>query len=85
MPPSKVSVPSKSHIRNEKRKRARQLQAVNTEIQKNHTARIEKELIAAYHDSLTTKGELTIARNEIDRLQNIAQSAVLDSYIAQRS
>jgi hypothetical protein len=45
MPPSTVPAPSKSQIRNQKRKHARQLQSIHSTIQKNHIARIEKELV----------------------------------------
>ena len=85
MPPSDSSVPSKSQIRNEKRKRARQLQSVRSIIQKNFTDRLQKELVELTHAHKKTEAELTCVKNANDRLQFIAQSATLDSYIHKRS
>ncbi len=85
MPPSDAPAPSKSQIRNEKRKRARQLLSVRSIVQKNYTARIEKELIELTDVSKKTEGELVSVKIANDRLQSIAQSATLDAIIFKRS
>jgi hypothetical protein len=85
MPPSTVPAPSKSQIRNQKRKHARQLQSIHSTIQKNHTARIEKELVVSNDVLKKTAGELARVKNANDRLQVIAQSATLDAHIFKRS
>jgi hypothetical protein len=85
MPPSDSSVPSKSQIRNEKRKRARQLQSVRSAIQKIFTNRLQKELVDLTIAHKKSEAELTCVKNANDRLQFIAQSATLDSYIHKRS
>ena len=85
MPPSNAPIPSKSQIRNEKRKRARHLLSVKTEVLKNHISRIEKDLSSSIHSSSKTKGELAIVKLENDRLQNVSQSATLDAIIAKRT
>ena len=85
MPPSDSSVPSKSQIRNEKRKRARQLQSVRSTIQKIFTHRLQKELVELTDAHKKTVAELTCVKNANVRLQAIAQIATLDSYIHKRS
>ena len=88
MPPSDSSVPSRSQIRNEKRKRARQLQSVRSTIQKNFTDRLQKDLVELTNAHKKTEAELTcvkILKNANDRLQVIAQTATLDSYNHKRS
>uniref|UniRef100_A0A7S0MZ62 Uncharacterized protein n=1 Tax=Cryptomonas curvata TaxID=233186 RepID=A0A7S0MZ62_9CRYP len=85
MPPSDAPAVSKSQIRNEKRKRARQLLSVRSIIQKNNTARIEKELIALTDISKKTEGELARVKIANDRLQCLAQSATLDAIIFKRT
>jgi hypothetical protein len=85
MPPSDSPALSKSQIRNEKRKRARQLNSVHSILQKNHTAHIEKKLTALTDASKRTEGELASVKIANDRLQNIAQSATLDAIIFKRS
>jgi hypothetical protein len=85
MPPSNAPVHSKSQIRNEKRKRARQLQSVKTELLKNHISRIEKDLSASIHSSCQTRGELAVVKFENDHLQNVSQTATLDAIIAKRT
>jgi hypothetical protein len=85
MPPSIALTPSKSQIRNEKRKRARQLQSVKSELQKNHIARIESDLSASIHSVNKIKGEFAVVKFENDRLQNVSQTATLDAIIAKRT
>ena len=85
MPPSDVPALSKSQIRNAKKRNARHLQSVQLAIQKTHTERIEKELVASHDAAKKARGELARANLVIDRLQNIAQSATLDAYIHKRT
>ena len=85
MPPSIVPALSKSQSRNAKKKRSRQLQSVHLAIQKNHTERFEKELVALHDVAKKTKGELARATIANDRLQIIAQSATLDAHIHKRT
>jgi hypothetical protein len=85
MPPSTVVAPSKSQIRNQKRKHARQLQSIHSTIQKNHIARIEKVLVVSNDVLKKTVGELASVKNANDRLQVLAQSATLDAHIFKRS
>ena len=85
MPPSDASAPSKSHIRNEKRKRARQLQSVRSTLQKNFTNSLQTELVDLTFAHKKTEAELACVKNANDRLQNIAQSATLDAFIYKRS
>ena len=85
MPPSDSPVPSRSQIRNEKRKRARQLQSVRSTIQKIFTDRLQKDLVELTNAHKKTEAELTCVKNANDRLQVIAQTATLDSYIHKRS
>ena len=85
MPPSDSPVPSRSQIRNEKRKRARQLQSVRSTIQKIFTDRLQKDLVELTNAHKKTVAELTCVKNANDRLQVIAQTATLDSYIHKRS
>ena len=80
-----VSALSKYQIRNQKRKHARQLQSIHSTIQKNHIARIEKELVVSNDVLKKTAGELASVKNANDRLQVIAQSATLDAHIFKRS
>ena len=79
------SAPSKSHIRNEKRKRARQLQSVRSDIQKFFTNRLQKELIDLTFAHKKTEAELARVKNANDRLKVVAQSATLDAHIFKRS
>jgi hypothetical protein len=85
MPPVVNPVPSKSQSRNARKKRARQLNSVHSLIQKNHIARVEKELSDCIDASKKVQGELALAKHDISRLQNIAQSATLDAYIFKRT
>ena len=85
MPPVVDPVLSKSQSRNARRKRARQLNSVQSLIQKNHIARVEKELSERIDASKKVQGELVSAKHDISRLQNIAQSATLDAYIFKRT
>ena len=85
MPPFVSSAPSKSQIRNEKRKRARQLQSVRSTIQKSFTIRLQKELVDLTKAHKKSEAELACVKNANDHLQVIAQTATLDSYIHKRS
>ncbi len=76
-----VSALSKSQIRNQKRKHARQLQSIHSTIQKNHTACIETELVVSNDVLKKTVGELATVKIANDRVQVIAQSATLDAHI----
>jgi hypothetical protein len=82
MPPSNVS---KSQIRNEKRKRARQLLSVSSSIQKIHTSQLQHDLLDKCKELSKTKIELSSANLNINRLQHTAQSATLDAFIATRT
>jgi hypothetical protein len=85
MPPAVNPVLSKSQSRNDRKKRARLLHTVNSLIQKNHIAHIEKELSEKIEASKKVQGELALVKQDNDRLQNIAQSATLDAYIFKRT
>ena len=61
------------------------MNSVQSLIQKNHIARVEKELSERIDASKKVQGELVSAKHDISRLQNIAQSATLDAYIFKRT
>jgi hypothetical protein len=85
MPPAVIPVLSKSQARNARRKRARLLNSAQNLIQKNHIARVEQQLSDSIKASRKVQGELELATSDNSRLQNIAQTATLDSYIFKRT
>ena len=85
MPPSDAPALSKSQIRNRQRKRERQLHSSRSLVQKNHVARLEKELVVLNDAAKKTEGELACTKIANDRLQSIAQSATLDAIIFKRT
>jgi chromosome segregation ATPase len=84
MPPSDA-LPTKSQLRNERKKRQRQLRSIRDAIQKNHIDRLERELSVTQDSAKKSAAEIASLKLANDKLQNIAQSAVLDAFIFQRS
>ncbi len=84
MPPSDA-LPTKTQMRNERKKRQRQLRAIRDTIQKNHISRLERELSVSQDTAKKSAVEIASLKLANDKLQNIAQSATLDAIISQRS
>ena len=72
-----VPPPTRSQIRNAKRKRQRQLRSIRDTIQKNHIARLERELIVTHDSAKKSAGENASLKLAVDRYIRLGSPRLL--------